>query len=77
MNEFDLVIKKVLLRNIEVMMNTAHPKDFVMMMKSLKGIIQGSQAVCIMYIASSYVAKLQKGAHHLHHIIRYMAFNCW
>ena len=74
---FDVVIKRVLLRNIEVIMNTACLKDFAMMMKWLKGIIQGSQAVCIMYIALSYVAKLQKGMHRLHHIIWYMAFNCW
>jgi hypothetical protein len=77
MNEFDIVIKRVLLRKIEVIMNTTCLKDFVMMMKSLKGIIQGSQGVCIMYVASSYVANLQKGMHHLHHIIQYMAFNCW
>jgi hypothetical protein len=76
MNEFDIVIKRVLLRKIEVIMNTACLKDFVMMMKSLKGIIQGSQAVCIMYVVSSYVAKLQKGTHCLHHIIWYIAFNC-
>jgi hypothetical protein len=77
MNEFEIVIKRVLPRKIEVIMNTAHLKDFAMMMKSLKGIVQGSQAVCIMYIVSSYVEKLQKGTYCLHHIIQYMAFNCW
>ena len=57
-NEFDVVIKRVLLRKIEAIMNTAHLKDLIMMMKSLKGIVQGGQAVCIMYIMTSYVAKL-------------------
>ena len=57
-NEFDIVIKRVLPRKIEVITNTACLKDFTIMMKSLKGIIQGGQAVCIMYIVSSYVAKL-------------------
>ena len=76
-NEFDVVIKRVLPRKIEVITNTARPKDLAMMMKLLKRVVQGGQAVCIMYIASSYVAKLQKGTHCLHHIVRYVAFNCW
>ena len=76
-NEFDIVIKRVLLRKIEVIMNTARPKDFVMVMKSLKSIVHGGHAVCIMYIVSSYVAKLQKGMNCLHHIVWYMAFDCW
>jgi hypothetical protein len=49
MNEFKIVIKRVLLRKIEVIMNTACLKDFPMMIKSLKGIVQGSQAVCFIY----------------------------
>ena len=57
-NEFDVVVKRVLPRKIEVITSSTCPKDLAMMMKSLKGIIQGGQAVCIMYIMMSYVAKL-------------------
>ena len=57
-NEFDIVIKRVLPRKIEVITNTARPKDLAMMMKLLKRVVQGGQAVCIMYITTSYVAKL-------------------
>jgi hypothetical protein len=39
LDEFDIVIKRVLLRKIEVVMNTTCPKDFTMMMKLLKGIV--------------------------------------
>ena len=75
-NEFAIMNKGVLPRKIEaIRVNTTCPKYFMMMVKPLKGIIQGRKAVRIMYVTPSYVAKFQEGTYRLHHLVWYMTVN--
>jgi len=49
-------------------------KDFTMVVKPLKGIIQHCKTVCIMYIMPSYIAKFQEGMHCLSHLVCHLEF---
>ena len=53
-----------------------YPRQSLIMVKPLKGIVQGCKVVRIMYVTSSYVTTFQEGIHCLHHLVWYMTINC-
>jgi hypothetical protein len=68
----------VLSRKIEALRaNTTGTKDFAVVVKPLKRVVQGSKAACIMYVTSSEIAKFYKSSHCLHCLVWYIAFDCW
>jgi len=78
MNEFAVMNKRMLSRKVEtIRANTCCPKNFTIMMKSLKRIVQGYKTVCVMNVTSSYVTKFQERANRFHHFTWYMTFDCW
>jgi hypothetical protein len=78
MNEFDIIDKGVLSRNIEaIRVNTTCMKDFSVVVKPSKGTVWGSETVCIIYVTLSKIAKFYESLHCLHCLIWYIAFNCW
>jgi hypothetical protein len=44
--------------------------------KALKGIIHTRKTISVVYIVLSNVTEIEEGAHGLHHLIWYVAFNC-
>jgi hypothetical protein len=72
----DVVDKGVLPRQIEVLANAGSQKYLAVLVETPKSILHIREGMGIMYLTSSKITEIEKGTYSLHHVTRYMAFNC-